>query len=158
LKSFNISLENKVVAIDGKTSRRSFDGDNKSLHLLSAFASEIGLTLGQQKVADKSNEITAIPKLLELLDIVGAIATIDAMGCQHEIANKILSKNANYLLALKGNQGQLYNDVRLFFEKKPTISKFISHQQIDGGHGRIETKVCTVTKDIEWLKANHPQW
>jgi predicted transposase YbfD/YdcC len=158
LKSFNIDLENKVVAIDGKTSRRSFDGDNKPLHLLSAFASEIGLTLGQQKVADKSNEITAIPKLLELLDIAGAIVTIDAMGCQHEIAKKILSKNADYLLALKGNQGQLHSDVNLFFEKRPIVSKFVSYKQVDGGHGRIETRVCTVTEDIGWLKINHPQW
>lgn len=128
------------------------------MHLLSAFASEIGLTLGQQRVTDKSNEITAIPKLLELLDITGAVVTIDAMGCQYGIAKKIFSKSADYLLALKGNQGQLHNAVRLFFEKKPTISKFISHQQIDGSHGRVKTRMCTVTEDIEWLKANHPQW
>jgi len=158
LKSYRINLENKVVAIDGKTSRGSFDGDNKPLHLLSAFASEIGLTLGQQRVADKSNEITAIPKLLELLDIDGAIVTIDAMGCQHEIAKKILEKNADYLLALKGNQGQLHEDVKLFFSNKPGTSKFFSHKEIDGGHGRIETRISTVTGDIDWLKTMHPQW
>ena len=158
LKSYRINLENKVVAIDGKTSRGSFDGDNKPLHLLSAFASEIGLTLGQQRVADKSNEITAIPKLLELLDIDGAIVTIDAIGCQHEIAKKILEKNADYLLALKGNQGQLCEDVKLLFSKKPETSKFFSHKEIDGGHGRIETRISTVTGDIDWLKTMHPQW
>lgn len=158
LKSFCINLESKVVAIDGKTSRGSFDGDSKPLHLLSAFASEIGLTLGQQKVADKSNEITAIPKLLEVLDLAGSIVTIDAMGCQYAIAKNIIDKEADYLLALKGNQGQLHDDVKLFFAKKPTASKFFSYEQVDGGHGRIETRVCTVTEDIEWLKATYSQW
>lgn len=158
LKSFCINLENKVVAVDGKTSRGSFDGDNKPLHLLSAFASEIGLVLGQQKVADKSNEITAIPELLDILDLAGAIVTIDAMGCQHVIAEKIIEKEADYILALKGNQGQLNDDVKLFFEKKPDNADFSTYKQVDGGHGRIETRICTVTENIEWLRLNHPQW
>lgn len=158
LKSFHVNLQDKVVAIDGKTSRRSFDGENKPLHLLSAYASEIGVTLGQQKVADKSNEITAIPQLLEMLDITRAVVTIDAMGCQHEIAKKVLEKEADYLLALKGNQGQLSADVKLFFSKLPKASKFFVHKETDGGHGRIETRISTVTGDIDWLRKEHPQW
>jgi predicted transposase YbfD/YdcC len=158
VKSFQINLKSKVVALDGKTERHSFDGENNPLHLVSAFASEVGLVLGQEKVANKSNEITAIPKLLDVLDLEGAIVTIDAMGCQYAIADKILDKKADYLLALKGNQSQLHDDVKLSFEKPPKISKYASYEEIDGGHGRVEIRNCKVTKDIGWLQERHPQW
>lgn len=99
-----LDVNKEHVSIDGKVSRRSFDRDNNPLHLVSAFASESRLVLAQEKVEDKSNEITAIPKLLDLLDLAGSIVTIDAMGCQKEIAKIIRDKGADYVLSLKGNQ------------------------------------------------------
>ena len=92
VQSFQLNLEAKVVAVDGKTSRRSFDGDSKPMHMVSAFASEFGVVLGQLKTHEKSNEITAIPELIKLLDLKGAIVTIDAMGCQHKIATQIIDQ------------------------------------------------------------------
>ena len=104
-----------VIAIDGKTSRRSYQKKNAKapIHMVSAFAARQRLVLGQVKVAEKSNEIVAIPKLLDMLAIEGAIVTIDAMGCQREIAAKIMDKKADYILALKGNQGTLRKDVEV---------------------------------------------
>src|SRR5215472_18368921 len=105
----------EVIAIDGKTSRRSYQkkGGKAPIHMVSAFAARQRLALGQVKVAEKSNEIVAIPKLLEMLAIKEAIVTIDAMGCQREIAQKVVEKKADYVLALKGNQGSLRADVEL---------------------------------------------
>jgi predicted transposase YbfD/YdcC len=146
-----------VIAIDGKTVRRS--GKKKEgkapIHMVSAFAARQRLVLGQAKVAEKSNEIVAIPKLLEMLAVEGAIVTIDAMGCQREIAQKV-DKKADYALALKGNQGSLRDDVELFVaEQKATGFKDarISHDQtVDGNHGRIETRTATVIHDVGWLQ------
>jgi len=106
----------EVIAIDGKTMRRSYQkkGGRDAIHMVSAFAARQRLVLGQIKVADKSNEIIAIPKLLDMLAIEGAIVTIDAVGCQRAIAQKIVDKKADYLLALKGNQATLRDDVALF--------------------------------------------
>jgi predicted transposase YbfD/YdcC len=150
-----------VIAIDGKTARRS--GQKRTgqapIHMVSAFAARQRLVLGQIKVAEKSNEITAIPKLLELLEIEGAIVTIDAMGCQREIAQKIVDKKADYVLALKGNQGTLREDVELFVaEQKAADFKDsrISHTQtVDADHGRIETRTTTVIHDVAWLRERH---
>ncbi len=105
-----------VIAIDGKTSRRSGrkKAGNPAIHMVLAFAARQRLVLGQIKVAEKSNEITAIPKLLDMLAIEGAIVTIDAMGCQRDIAQNVVVKKADYVLALKGNQGSLREDVELF--------------------------------------------
>ena len=112
----------EVVAIDGKTLRRAFQkrGAKAPIHMVSAFAARQRLVLGQIKVADKSNEIIAIPKLLDMLAIEGAIVTIDAMGCQRDIAQKIVDKKADYVLALKGNQGTLREDVELFVAEQKT--------------------------------------
>lgn len=104
------------VAIDGKVSRHTFDGDRNPLHMVSAFSSEYRLVLAQEKVCDKSNEITAIPKLLSLLDLQGAVITIDARGCQRDIAEQIGQKGAEYVFSLKGNQGTLHQDVMLMFQ------------------------------------------
>src|ERR1700674_5828927 len=106
----------EVIAIDGKTLRRSYQkkGAKAPIHMVSAFAARQRLVLGQVKVADKSNEIVAIPKLLDMLAIEGAVVTMDAMGCQREIARKIIDKKADYVIALKGNQGTLHEDVELF--------------------------------------------
>jgi predicted transposase YbfD/YdcC len=158
VRSFQMDMADKIVAIDGKTSRRSFDGENKPMHLVSAFVSELGITLGQLKTEDKSNEITAIPELLDLLDIAGAIVTIDAMGCQSKIVEKIVDKQADYLISLKGNQGKLNDDVRLLFENKPKNTVFLTETETEKGHGRIETRQCTVTSDIAFIREQHPQW
>ena len=109
-----------VVAVDGKTLRRSYQqaGRKGAIHMISAFSANQRLVLGQKKVTDKSNEITAIPKLLDLLTLNGAIVTIDAMGCQRAIAARILEKQADYVLALKGNQDSLHDDVALYFEEQ----------------------------------------
>ena len=111
--SLNETLEG-VVAVDGKTLRRSFDTNSNqaAIHMVSAWSCGQKLVLGQRKVDDKSNEITAIPELLELLNIEGAIVTIDAMGCQRKICQKVNDKKAHYLIGLKGNQGKLENYMR----------------------------------------------
>jgi predicted transposase YbfD/YdcC len=158
VRSFQINLEEKIVAIDGKTSRRSFDGGDGAMHMISAFASEIGIVLGQLKVDGKSNEITAIPQLLEILDLESATVTIDSMGAQTKIVEKIIEKKANYVLGLKGNQGTLHDDVQLLFNNKPAKTTFFSTESIEKGHGRIEKRVCTVTDDIDWLRSEHSHW
>jgi predicted transposase YbfD/YdcC len=151
----------EVIAIDGKTLRRSYQkkGAKAAIHMVSAFAARQRLVLGQVKVAEKSNEIIAIPKLLDMLAIEGAIVTIDAMGCQRDIAQKILDKKADYALALKGNQGTLCEDVEVFVAeqrargfKDTTISR---DETVDGDHGRIETRTTTVIQDVAWLQQRH---
>lgn len=149
-----------VIAIDGKTGRRcSTKGGRGSLHMVSAFAARQRLVLGQVKVADKSNEIVAIPRLLDMLAIEGAIVTVDAMGCQREIARKIIDKKADDLLALKGNQGTLREDVEIFAnEQKAKAFKDTTVSQdktVDGDHGRIETRRTTVFHDVGWLQERH---
>ena len=139
------SLNDNVIAIDGKSSRRSYDDDKKMLHTLSAYATESRLVLGQEKVSDKSNEITAIPQLLDWLDIKGSIVTIDAMGCQHKIANKILEQQSNYIFCLKGNQGTLHEDIKLYFSDQELIKKNAKYcDDYDKAHGRIEHRKCSV--------------
>jgi predicted transposase YbfD/YdcC len=147
--------EASVIAMDGKTSRGSHDGAASALPLVSAFAAEARLVLGQEKVADKSNEMSAIPELLDLLDIAGHVITIDAMGTQKNIAAKIVAKEADYVLALKGNQSTLHDDVRLFFQQPPSDVLFHTHEETDKGHGRIEVRRCHVTGDIAWLRDAH---
>lgn len=151
----------EVIAIDGKTSRRSYrkKGIDTPIHTVSAFAARQRLVLGQIKVAEKSNEITAIPKLLDMLVIEGAIVTIDAMGCQRDIARKVIDKKADYVLALKGNQGSLRDDVEFFASEQKTKNfkdTIISqHESVDGDHGRIETRRTTAIHDVEWLQERH---
>ena len=154
-------LDAGVIAIDGKTLRRSYqDGGAKApIHMVSAWSAKQNLVLGQVKVADKSNEITAIPKLLDMLTIKGAVVTIDAMGCQREIAAKIIEGQADYVLALKGNQGTLRDDVEEFFTEqkanKYADCKPSRHQTVEKSHGRIETRTVTVVGAIDWLKERH---
>jgi len=150
-----------AIVVDGKTVRRS-GGKTKGqapIHMVSAFAERQRLVLGQAKVAEKSNEITTIPKLLEMLAIEGAIITIDAMGCQRDIAQKVLDKRADYVLALKGNQGSLRDDVEAFVaEQKATGFKDATvsrDRTVDGDHGRIETRTTTVIHDPRWLQERH---
>jgi predicted transposase YbfD/YdcC len=158
------ATEGRVIAIDGKTLRHSFDhAKNKSaLHLVGAWAAENNLILGQQAVDRKSNEITAIPQLLEMIDVSGAIVTIDAMGCQKEIAAKIVEKKGDYVLALKGNQENLHHDVKnLFLKALENDFEGLKHQNCrttDRGHGREATRVYYVVEVPEDLAKRYPEW
>jgi predicted transposase YbfD/YdcC len=144
-----------IIAIDGKCLRRSIDkASNKAaIYRVSAWSRQNSLVLGQVKVDDKSNEITAIPKLLTRLDIAGAVITIDAMGCQKKIAKQIVEKKADYVLSLKGNHELLHEAVATYFES--SLSPEIAIQTIDGGHGRIETRSLRVSDEIDWLESGH---
>ena len=150
-----------VIAIDGKTLRRSYQkkGGKEPIHMISAFAARQRLVLGQVKVAEKSNEIVAIPALLAMLAIEGAIVTIDAMGCQRDIAQEILNKKADYVLALKGNQGTLREDVEVFAAEQNANgfkhTKVSRHETVDGDHGRIETRTYTAIHEVEWIQERH---
>lgn len=145
--------QGEVVAIDGKTARRSHDKSigKDAIHMVSAWASANGIVLGQRKVDDKSNEITAIPELLDLLSITGCIVTIDAMGCQKKIAQKIRDKQADYVLAVKDNQGKLHQDIQDWFAYAEQVAfKDIDHdydKQVNKGHGRLEIRECWVIDD-----------
>lgn len=147
--------ENEVIAIDGKSMRGTRSSVNKNIvHMVSAWAGKNHIVLGQTKVEEKSNEITAIPKLLDLLVLKGCIVTIDAMGCQRDIATKIIGKQANYLLALKGNQGNLLEQVEDSFRFLP-INAF--DEELDAGHGRVETRRCSVISDLSLIKSKE-EW
>jgi len=151
--------EENIIAIDGKCLRRSMDkASNKAaIYMVSAWATENQLVLGQQKVDEKSNEITAIPKLLLQLDIAGSVITMDAMGCQTAVATQIIDQKADYMLSLKGNQGNLHKDVKLVFESENTCPA-VGYESYDVGHGRIETRTVRASSDIEWLKEQNPKW
>lgn len=158
MKSLHRQLQ-EVIAFDGKTLRHSFDRANNqsAIHMVSAYATEARLVLGQIKVDEKSNEITAIPLLLDLLELTGTIVTIDAMGCQKEIAKKIIEKQADYVLSLKGNHSRLHEEVKLFLEsevlKTGGATKLIQcFSECDKGHGRIEIRRCFASDDIDWLE------
>lgn len=149
----------EVIAVDGKTlrgSKTSPDGKG-ALHVVSAYATEAGLVLAQRAVDGKSNEITAIPELLDMLNLKGAIVSIDAMGTQTEIARGIADKEADYVLALKGNQTSLHEDVELFFADPVLTADCAASAETDAGHGRIEERACRAA-DAEWLAERHPEW
>lgn len=147
-----------IIPIDGKTIRRSYDqaSGRGAIHMVSAWSSANGVVLGQLKTEEKSNEITAIPELLGILDVKGCVVTIDAMGCQKEIAKKIIEREADYVLALKGNQGTLYADVKLYMDsiidQKIKNIPHMNFNTIDKGHGRIEERSYFVTESIDWLE------
>jgi predicted transposase YbfD/YdcC len=145
-----------VVAIDGKVLRRSFDrASGKSpLHMVSAWGCEQRMVLAQIATDAKSNEITAVPNLLEMLSLKGTIVTTDALNCQRTIAQRIIDKGGDYALALKGNQGTLHDDVRRFLDD-PQSGATVSKPSVDGDHGRIETRTAAVSTDIGWLQQTH---
>ena len=138
--------EGEIIAIDGKTSRGSQNRKNggKALHLISAWSSKNKMVLGQRKVGDKTNEITAIPELIKMLDLKGAVVTIDAMGCQKPIAEAIKNKGADYLLAVKGNQGELHESLIQTFAKAKELNYeamvYAHSKTVEKDHGRIETR------------------
>jgi predicted transposase YbfD/YdcC len=142
-----------IVAIDGKTSRRSKAKGSDPLHLVSAWASRQRLVLGQEAVAEKSNEINAIPLLLARLELEGALVTIDAMGSQTDIAKAIRGKGADYLLALKDNWPALAEEVRRYFDTAPAET-LATHETTDGDHGRIEVRRAFVSHDVAWLASD----
>lgn len=157
MQAVTAATQGDVIAIDGKTLRGSHDGELKSpIHMVSAWSSANGVVLGQEKTAEKSNEITAIPELLRSLEIKGCIVSIDAMGCQREIAEQIIRQKGDYLLALKGNQGNLHEEVKSFFTTaKENTFKNVTygfHEDIDAGHGRIEVRRAYVLDFDEYKK------
>jgi predicted transposase YbfD/YdcC len=153
----------EVIAIDGKTSRRSYQkkGSKEAIHIVSAFAARQRIVLCQVKVDEKSNEIVAIPAPLDMMSIEGAVVTIDAAGCQRKVAAKIIEKKADYILALKGNQGTLREDFDVFVDEQKALkykdTTISTHETLDADHGRIETRNYTVIHDVGWLQARH-QW
>jgi len=158
VQAVNKIASGQIVAIDGKQLRgsRNAAADLGPIHMVSAWACENRLVLGQVKVDEKSNEITAIPELLRALALTGCIVTIDAMGCQREIAEQIVEQEADYVLALKGNQGTLHEDVAQYFAWAEKVGfKDISYtfdETVEKDHGRIEERRCWATDDIEWLQ------
>ena len=155
IKEIVKNVTGDVIAIDGKCLRRSHDkSSNKSaIYMVSAWSHDNQLALGQVKVDEKSNEITALPSLLENLDITGSIITTDALNTQKKSAELIVSKGADYLTALKGNQSILHDDVTLFFENTPKDyeNTLNTYKSIDSGHGRIEERTVTSCNRIDWL-------
>jgi predicted transposase YbfD/YdcC len=143
-----------VVSIDGKALRRAKDAGEQAPVIVGAWGAQAGISLGQIKVDEKSNEITAVPELLEILALKGCIVTIDAMGCQKEIAKKIRSKGADYILALKGNQGKLHECVTCYLDAMIDLGAGGEHyyESVGRGHGRIEVRRCWACGDLaEWL-------
>ena len=157
MAQFSAQLQG-VVAIDGKVLRRSFDraSGKSALHMVSAWGSEQRLVLAQVATDAKSNEITAVPKLLRMLALKGAIVTADALNCQRSIAAQIVEQEGDYALALKGNQGALHDDVVLLLDD-PELKARTSAPVVEADHGRLETRTATVSTEIGWLQQQH-QW
>jgi len=147
----------RLIAVDGKTLRHSFDHANQkaAIHMVSAWSEANHLVLGQVATEEKSNEITAIPKLLKLLDIQDAVISIDAMGCQKAIAEQIIDQQGDYLLALKANQGGLYEEVVLLFDQCIRDDcqgvVYATAQTVNGGHGRVEQRRVWTTWEVDWF-------
>jgi predicted transposase YbfD/YdcC len=158
-----IMTKGQLIALDGKTVRRSHDRTNgkAAIHLVSAWATHNGVVMGQVKVDDKSNEITAIPELLKMLEIEGCIISIDAMGTQKEIVSTILEQKGDYLLAVKQNQGQLFQQIDCAFslDRKNDFkdAPYTYAKTVEKNHGRIETRQCWVTSDPEYIRYVDPE-
>ena len=164
VQALSLGTSGKLVAIDGKTVRHSFNRatGRKALHVVSAWIAENRLTLGQIVTEEKSNEITAIPKLLELLDIRGATITVDAMGCQRAIAEKVKDLGADYIMGLKGNQETAHKEVEEYFadasakDFKDVPHTF--HETVDGSdHGRLEVRRVWASQELDWF-ADLAKW
>jgi predicted transposase YbfD/YdcC len=157
MESMTEITKGRLVAIDGKALRGTANKSkpNSFVHMVSMWAADTGLTLGQVKVDEKSNEITAIPKLLDLIDIKDAVVTIDAMGTQTAIVKRIKESKANYVLALKGNQSNLNDEVRNFFDQAESVDfdgiEHTAYHTVEEGHGRLERRHIYSTEDIDWL-------
>ena len=149
-------LLNGVIAVDGKTLRRSFDtaSGQSPIHMINAWASDCRLVLAQLPVDDKTNEIPAVQRLLSILDLREATVTADAMHCQRETATQILAQGGDYALQVKGNQGRLHEDLQTFWELGAPPGTTM-HRTVDQGHGRIETRTVQVCERIDWVQEEH---
>ncbi len=146
-----MDLPSKIICVDGKTIRNS--GQDSPLYMVSAWCQKNQLVIAQEKVHKKSNEITAIPKLLDLLDLESKVVTIDAMGAQRAICDQIIKKDGDYVIFLKGNQGRLHEDVIVFFHKQESCE--FTSEQTNKGHGRIEMRIASTSNKIEQIQKNH---
>lgn len=142
-------IKDEVIALDGKRIKGS------NVHMLHVFATRLGMVLAQVDIENKNNESSEIPAVLDNLDISGAIITADALNCQKEIAKKVREKNADYFLALKGNQGTLLEETKSYFMNRENLDYY---EEADKGHGRIELRQCWSTDKIDWLKEGHSGW
>lgn len=158
-QALRTAIPGELVALDGKTLRRSLAAGKSPIHLVSAWAAQNRLVLGQIKVDEKSNEITAVPELLRALELAGCIVTLDAMGCQKNIAKEIREADADYVLALKGNQGTLHDEVKTFLDDAVARQEKHLHPTttVDKDHGRIETRRYWITEQVGWL-ADRSEW
>ena len=154
VRSVAQKTKGEIISIDGKTACGSRDAKAKAIHMVSAWANTNQLVLGQVKTEEKSNEIKAIPTLLDMLELKGCIVTIDAAGCQKKIAKQITEAEADYVFGLKGNQESLNDDVRLYFETEDVTNRIVAR---DKGHGRIETREYYLETEIDWLYQK-PDW
>ena len=158
-QSLRAAVAEEIVALDGKALRRAINKGDCPKVVVSAWAADNGLALGQLKVDDKSNEITAVPKLLRVLELAGCIVTLDAMGCQKEIAKEIKEADADYVLALKGNQGQAHAEIKSYLDdaiaRKTKELAFV--ETIDKGHGRLEERRYWQSSQLDWFAARS-QW
>ena len=143
----------RQIAIDGKAVRRTFS--RTALHLAGAFAPDSGLVLGQAEVDGKSNEIRALPALLDMMDLRGAVVTVDAMHTQRKAAETVIGKGGDFVMALKGNQETLRKDAEDWMEDPEAAKEMLLHQEVDYCHGRIETGAAAVSCDIGWLQDLH---
>ena len=149
-------LSKRLVAIDGKTIRGNASQTQKALHIVSAYATDLGISYGQVATDEKSNEITVIPQLLDMISVKGCMISIDAMGTQRAIANKIIMKQADYCLAVKENQKNLLEDICPYFELSKNLDD--RYETVEKAHGQIEVRQYEVITDTEWLRQEHPDW
>ena len=141
-----------IISVDGKLLRRALTKDGKTPCIVSAFSNKSKLVIGHVKADEKSNEITAIPCLLDVLYLKGAIVTIDAAGCQKKIVRKILKRGAGYIISLKGNQSTMHDEIRAFMQDPAFKARFKKAKTVDNGHGRVETRTCWQTDEIGWFE------
>src|SRR5580658_2342416 len=153
-QSLREAVAEEIVALDGKALRRAINKGDCSKVVVSAWAADNGLALGQLKVEDKTNEITAVPKLLRVLELAGCIVTLDAMGCQKEIAKEIKEADADYVLALKGNQGQAHAEVKSYLDDAIArkIKELVYVETVDKGHGRLEVRRYWQSGKLDWFE------
>jgi predicted transposase YbfD/YdcC len=171
-QSLRQAVAQEVVALDGKALRRALNADQSVKYVVSAWAENNGLVLGQWKVADKSNEITAVPELLRVLELAGCIVTVDAMGCQKKIAKEIIEADADYVLALKGNQETVHEEVKTFLDaarmertaSRPVgvkltnaAANLVTLETVEKDHGRIETRRYSQSAELDWF-ADYAKW
>lgn len=148
-------LSGEIVAFDGKTHRGTGNGHDSALHMLNAWAVKNRLVLGQFPVPDKSNEITAMPQLMDMIELKDCVITADALNCQKTIAEKAIEKKADYVLAIKGNHPEAYDEIRRYMDREMENVRPIFEMPLDKGHGRLESRKFWVSEDIDWFEARH---